>query len=105
MSKYDYILDLLKEHSIKGKSHLNNFADTAKTTKDTRYPSRIASATESLANKIVPEDKKDLYKNLGLATGIGSAEAALYYYLTRKSEEDLPEDELLLEILANTEQN
>lgn len=102
MSKYDYILDLIRKHSMKRKPHLDDFADNIRSVNNTEYPSSIASATESLANKIVPEDKKDLYKTLGLAAGVGSAEAALYYYLTKNAEEGLPEDELLSEILANS---
>lgn len=101
MSKYDYIKEIIKENTAKGKEHLNNFANKMKSSDDA-FTSDISNATESLANDINPEDNTELYKKLALALVIGSGEGALMSHLLQDDEEENLENEYLMEIMKNS---
>ena len=101
MNKYDYIKEIIRENTSKGKEYLNNFANKMKSS-DNAFTSDISNATESLANDINPENNTELYKKLALALGIGSGEGALIYHLLKDDDEENLENEYLMEIMKNS---
>lgn len=99
MSKYDYIKEIIRENTTKGKEHLNNFVNKMKSSDDDSY------ASVSIPTELLPEkDNSDLYKKLALAVVIGSGEGALMSHLLQNDdeEEDL-ENEYLMEIMKNSD--
>lgn len=90
MSKYDYIMDIIKENTTKGKNFINNKFKSS----DNKYASDISNATESLANEINPEDNTELYKKLALALGIGGGEGALIYHLLQNNDEEILDEDI-----------
>jgi hypothetical protein len=97
MSKYDYIKEIIKENTAKGKEHLSNFANKIKSSDDDLYPS-VSIPTELLPE----EDNSELYKKLALALVIGSGEGALMSHLLQGDDEENLENEYLMEIMENS---
>ena len=103
MSKYDYIKEIIRENTSKGKDYLNNLANKMKSSDDDFYASDISNATESLANEINPKDKTELYKKLALALGVSSVETPIIYHLLKDDDEENLENEYLMEIMKNSD--